>query len=41
VLHAIHDPESRALARSLTITGELRTELAKLFGRDNVWEDVA
>ena len=41
VLHTMHGAECRALARSLTITGELRSELAELFGRDNVWDDVA
>jgi hypothetical protein len=41
VLHAPRSPDSRALQRSLMITGELRGELAKLFGSDNVWDEVA
>jgi hypothetical protein len=41
VLHAPTQNGSRALARKLRITGELRAELAKLFGTDNVWEGAA
>jgi DNA polymerase-3 subunit alpha len=37
VLHAAADDESRPLQRPLLITGELRSELAKLFGSENVW----
>jgi hypothetical protein len=41
VLHAPTQNGSRALARKLRITGELRAELAQLFGTDNVWEGAA
>jgi hypothetical protein len=37
VLHAASNEESRPLQRPLLITGELRSELAELFGPDNVW----
>ena len=41
VLHTLRGSESRALQRSLEITGELRSALTKLFGTENVWDDVA
>ncbi|MBV8366601.1 MAG: DNA polymerase III subunit alpha [Candidatus Eremiobacteraeota bacterium] len=41
VLHSPVDAESRPLARTLTITGELRAQLAEVFGTDNVWEGAA
>ena len=41
VLHAPADGESRPLSRTLRITGELRDELARVFGTDNVWEGAA
>ncbi|HZW72700.1 MAG TPA: OB-fold nucleic acid binding domain-containing protein, partial [Caldimonas sp.] len=41
VLHSAADAESRALARTLLITGELRAELAQVFGIENVWEGAA
>ena len=41
VLHAPADAESRPLSRTLRITCELRDELARVFGTDNVWEGAA
>jgi len=41
VLHAAANDESRPLQRPLLITGELRSELAKLFGSENVWPGAA
>jgi DNA polymerase-3 subunit alpha len=41
VLHSATTAESRPLARTLRITGELRAELTKVFGDDNVWDGAA
>ncbi|MBV8280437.1 MAG: DNA polymerase III subunit alpha, partial [Candidatus Eremiobacteraeota bacterium] len=41
VLHSATSSESRPLARTLCITGELRAQLAEVFGDENVWEGAA